>query len=57
MSGVICLTFNGMIVTYACVQNTNIATIVFKTEMEKYLRRILAQMGMLEIKTVVSYKF
>ena len=28
MSGVICLTFSGMIVTYASVQNTNLATIV-----------------------------
>ena len=28
MSGVICLTFSGMIVTYASVQNKNLATIV-----------------------------
>ena len=61
MSGVICLTFSGMIVTYACVQNTNLATIVLLTEEQKYLRTTLAQMGMLkcymfyflEIKTVV----
>ena len=50
-----------MIVTYACVQNTNLATIVLLTEEQKYLRTTLAQMGMLkcymfyflEIKTVV----
>ena len=54
-----------MIVTYACVQNTNLATIVlYLTEEENYLRTILAQMGMLkcymvflEIKTVVTYNF
>ena len=28
LGGVICLTFSGMIVTYACVQNTHLATIV-----------------------------
>ena len=37
-----------MIVTYACVQNTNLATIVLLTEEHKYLRTILAQMGMLK---------
>ena len=49
-----------MIVTYACVQNTDLATIVE----QKYLRTILAQTGMLkcdmaflEIKTVVTYNF
>ena len=49
-----------MIVTYACVQNTNLAAIVLLTEEQKYLRTILAQMGrlkcytfFLEIKTVV----
>ena len=58
------ITFSGMIVTYACVQNTNLATIVLQTEKQKYLRTILAQMGMLkcymfflEIKTVVTYNF
>ena len=49
-----------MIVTYACVQNTNLATIVLLTEEQKYLRTIPAQMEMLkcymfflEIKAVV----
>ena len=48
LSGGICLTFCGMIVTYACVQNTNLATTVSLTELQKYLRTIPAQMGMLK---------
>ena len=48
LSGGICLTFCGMIVTYACVQNTNLATTISLTELQKYLRTIPAQMGMLK---------
>ena len=36
------------IVTYACVQNTNLVTTVSLTELQKYLRTIPAQMGMLK---------
>jgi len=35
VSGVICLTFSGMIVTYASVQNTNLATTVNRREVSE----------------------